>query len=67
MTGTLRLQDDGWKLESKDGEVVDRGDYPLKENDAFILSAADALDSWQYHNRPYDRIDGRSPAENDQQ
>lgn len=59
MTGTLIYEDDGWKLEDDSGEVVWSGDYPLTENDDFIVEAADKLGSPVFASVPYDRLDNR--------
>ena len=60
MKGTLRKTDDGWILEESDGTELDSGDWPLTEDAEFIEEAAEKLDNWNYHNRPYQVIDERS-------
>jgi hypothetical protein len=57
--GTLRLTDDGWQLEAEDEAVIDSGDYPLREDTAFIESAAEVL-GWNYHHKPYTKVDERN-------
>ena len=59
MRGELRLLDDGWELKDPDGNIIDSGSYPLRETTGFIESAAEALDHWQYHKKPYERVDER--------
>ena len=59
MTGTLRKQDSGWILEDSDGKKMDNGDYPLVEDSQFIETAAETLDNWTYHHKPYDVVDER--------
>ena len=59
MKGLLRKQNDGWSLENEGGEMVKSGSYPLVEDPEFIESAADALDHWKYHDKPYSVVDER--------
>jgi len=63
MSGKLILTDDGWELETDGGNVVDSGDYPLEETNAFRINAADKLDS-DDSQRPYERVDNRSKSDN---
>ena len=60
MRGILRLTDEGWGLESGEGEILKNGEYPLVEDSKFIENAADMLDHPNYHVKPYKRVDERS-------
>ena len=59
MSNVLEKKEDCWELRSDDGEVVDKGDYPLRESEQFIETAAELLNNWKYQNKPYKVIDNR--------
>ena len=53
MKPTLHLNEDGWELTDKDGEIVDSGQYPLREDNEFIENTASELGVANYYQKPY--------------
>ena len=59
MKEQLVKKDDGWELVDSNGNVVESGSYPLRQDSEFIEMAAESLENWNYHQLPYEVKDQR--------